>query len=520
MVELPNNLIHHQSSKIIFGKFDSFYLRGETNNMHFALRSYSKCYTLLCTILLAIAPFTSNLQASPQSNILLPNIGYTPSSVLSPENEQRIARSFLTHAYRELPIVQDPIIEHWVYRHLRSLAAYSLDDANITLLLIDDSSLNAFAAPGKIIGIHLGLFSYATNIHEYSSVIAHELAHLSQEHFAQLLHERKQLTLPYLISMLTAAAVAATVGAPDVGVAAIASIQTGFQAHHLQYNRQKELEADTVALQTIAKTKYNPSAFIDMFQHMQAISRHQKNIPLFLRTHPLSYERIANIKNQVSQLPLKPYYPISLDYQLARSKILYTYFNRIPTQKLNDLAITQSSYHEEINRYNYALQYMIQQQYDEAITLLYQLYINRPEKLIYVSTLVEAYKANQQLDKAIDLLRQFLLINTRNAPASLLLAKALVQYQQPKTAEAILFDFMQDPFFSRSPAFWHQLSETSGLAGNPLGLHTARAEYFAILGDKLQAKKHLEYSLSFLSDDMALQRQQTLYRIQQLESQQ
>ena len=135
---------------------------------------------------------TTSLQASVQSDdvfeteLALPELGDRVSGAVSAAQERAIGNIVLEQIYSQAPLISDPLLfdytEHLIYR----LSEYSqVKDRYFKVLLIDDKSLNAFAAPGGIIGVNGGLFLHADNEGQFSSVLAHELAHLSQRHFAR-----------------------------------------------------------------------------------------------------------------------------------------------------------------------------------------------------------------------------------------------------------------------------------------------------------------------------------------------
>ena len=130
----------------------------------------------------------------------MPTFGDRLSGTISIEKERKLGQQFLRSLRAQAPILDDPILqvylEHLIYR----LAVHSeLEDKRIDLVLIKNQNINAFAAPGGIIGLHHGLFLYGETEHELSAILSHELAHLSQRHFARRLDESKK-KLSYKLS--------------------------------------------------------------------------------------------------------------------------------------------------------------------------------------------------------------------------------------------------------------------------------------------------------------------------------
>ena len=116
----------------------------------------------------------------------LPSISSANSSALQMDQEYRLGQAWVRMVRGRANLYDDPVVESYLQGLLSRLAPVSeLEDQRLTLELIDSAEVNAFAAPGGIIGINAGLMLAAQREDELASVIAHELAHLSQRHYAQ-----------------------------------------------------------------------------------------------------------------------------------------------------------------------------------------------------------------------------------------------------------------------------------------------------------------------------------------------
>ena len=149
---------------------------------------------------------SSNLSSSEED---LPIIGDSSSSVISIASEYNLGRLYMAQLRRTLPEYIDPVSqdysEHLVYR----LSEFSeLSDRRLEIALIDEKSVNAFAAPGGIIGINAGLIFHADTEGQLASVLSHELAHLSQRHFARRMQRQKDRSLANSLMILGSIALA------------------------------------------------------------------------------------------------------------------------------------------------------------------------------------------------------------------------------------------------------------------------------------------------------------------------
>ena len=151
----------------------------------------------------------------------LPTFGDSTSGIISLEQERRLGQQFLRSIRAQAPTLDDPVLQDFLEHLIYRLASHSqLKDRRLDLVIIRNGSLNAFAAPGGIVGIHDGLFSYAQTEHEMSAILSHELAHLSQRHFARRVAEGKKSAAINIAGLLAGVILAATAGG-DAALAAL-----------------------------------------------------------------------------------------------------------------------------------------------------------------------------------------------------------------------------------------------------------------------------------------------------------
>jgi beta-barrel assembly-enhancing protease len=421
----------------------------------------------------------------------LPMLGDASSSRISPELERQIGTQFLQRLHAALPTVNDPILKYWVNRHITDLAQHSqLRDNLMQVVLIDNREINAFAAPGGVVGINLGLILAASDIHEYSSVIAHELAHLSQRHFARGIEEQRAQTLPTVAGLLAAIMIGA-IGGGDAGIAAMTAAQAASQNSQLRYSRAREQEADRIGLGTMMRAGLDPAGMSRMFESMQQAYRFSRRPPEFLLTHPLSESRVADARQQVMLQPAKEY-DDSPDYALMRARAM-VHFAESPQAAVKqfDKAVKDDP-DSDPARYGLALALSELGQHKEALAFSDALVSQDPTKILYVASYAEILTKAGQLEQAERLLSHHLTLNPDNAPLAMLYADALTKQQKHKEAAAVLA--RQSQVRSDDVDVWYNLAEVSGLAGDIIGVHRARAEFFALHGGYQKAIHHLEYA--------------------------
>ncbi len=421
----------------------------------------------------------------------LPVLGDASSSLISPEMERQIGSQFLQQLHAALPTVDDPILKYWVSGQISELAQHSqLRDNLMQVVLIDNDQINAFAAPGGVVGINLGLLLAAQDVHEYSSVIAHELAHLSQRHFARGVEEQRAQTLPTLASLLAAIMVGA-VGGGEAGMAAISAAQAAAQSKQLSYSRTREQEADRIGLNTLVRADLDPRGMSRMFERMQQAYRFTRRPPEFLLTHPLSESRIADARQQLQAYPDKNY-DDSLDYALMRARARVHYAESPQAAVKQFEKAVRDEPESAPARYGLALALSKAGEHEQALALGDELFTRDPSSILYVAAYGELLIKAGKLDQAERLLEQSLSINPDNPPLAMLYAKALSDQEKYDAAQEVLT--RQSRLRSDDVDVWYDLAEVSGLAGDIISVHRARAEYFALHGGYQKAIAHLEYA--------------------------
>ena len=450
-------------------------------------RARRRAAVALC-LLLGACPAALRADVSARD---LPVLGDASSSLISPEMERQIGGQFLKQLHSALPTVNDPILKYWVERHISDLAQHSqYHDSLMQVVVIDNEQINAFAAPGGVVGINLGLLLAAEDVHEYSSVVAHELAHLSQRHFARGIEEQRANALPTLASLIAAIMVGA-VGGGDAGIAAISAAQAASQQNQLRYSRTREQEADRIGLNTMARAGLDPAGMSRMFERMQQAYRFTRRPPEFLLTHPLSESRIADARQQVQDFPSRDYED-SQDYALMRARAAVHYADTPQAAVKRFEKEVRDHPDSAPARYGLALALSRAGQHQQAIALGDELFTADPRSILYVAAYAELLIEAGKLDQAESLLAGNLNINPDNAPLSMLYVEALVRQEQYRKAEEVLA--RQSRLRKDDVDVWYELAEVSGQAGNIIGVHRARAEYFALHGAYQKAIAHLEYA--------------------------
>ena len=167
----------------------------------------------------------------------LPTLGGVGGGLISDQQEAAIGRQVMQSLRRSAEQINDPLVVDYLASVVYRLVPYApLENRDLKMVVIDSPAINAFAVPGGIIGVNGGLFLNAETEQQFASVMAHELAHLSQRHFARRM-EQQETSAPMTIAGMLAGIILSAVTKSDVGIAAIAGTQALAVQNMLQYSR-------------------------------------------------------------------------------------------------------------------------------------------------------------------------------------------------------------------------------------------------------------------------------------------
>ncbi|MEK6244127.1 MAG: M48 family metalloprotease [Pseudomonadota bacterium] len=252
----------------------------------------------------------------------LPDLGDASGSELSLQTERKIGESIMRDIkLREPSYLDDPeVAEYLNGLGARMSGAGTGARQDFEFFAIRDASVNAFALPGGFIGVHTGLISAADNESEIASVIAHEMAHVTQRHIARQIGIQKQMQLPMMIAM--AAAILLARSRPDLAGGAAVAAQGGAIQSQLGFSRDFEREADRIGFQTLVASGFDVRAMGTFFEKLQRYMRimDSGNVPGYLRSHPVTSERITDAQNRAESVPYKQRAD-PLEYHLVRAKV-------------------------------------------------------------------------------------------------------------------------------------------------------------------------------------------------------
>ena len=434
-------------------------------------------------------------QAHAQDNsVELPLIGDRLSGAVSQTEEEILGRQFLRDLKRETKILYDPIVQEWTELFIYKIGESSkVNKKAFELLIIEDNNLNAFAAPGGIIGVNAGLYKYSDNEAQFASVIAHELAHLSQRHFARQVLENSDRSNANMATLLASIVVAVATRSP----AAVIGGQGIIATQSLRYSRLYESEADREGFVTLDKAGYRTQEMSEMFRNMQEVRRLSgDNVPEFLLTHPITTRRITESRERARQSDESGIID-TLNFKLIKQRVRY-----LMTDNLSIRALENEKYDSDDGKYFSALLERKKLNFSKSIEILEELEKKYPDNLIIKTTIAETYTESGNIGKSKSYTQNLLEISLGNYPLSYNLANAHMMEDNFLAAEQILEDIK----FYRPVDInlLKDLSEVQLKSNNLLGYHLTNSEYLFYSGRYEEALRDLQRARSIATNNFKI----------------
>jgi predicted Zn-dependent protease len=425
----------------------------------------------------------------------LPDIGAAVDTVMSVEEENKLGVEFMRSVRANLNLIQDPISNEYI-QNLGERLASQIDSGgqSFSFFIVNDNSINAFAGPGGYIGVHTGLILASQSEDELASVVAHEIAHVTQRHLVRTLSASTNMTIPAMAAII--AAILLGQGNAQITEAVIASTIAGTTQTQLHFSRIHEQEADRVGIEMMAKSGFDPIAMPYFFETLQKSHRYADgNIPEFILTHPVTSSRIADSKGRAEQYKRVQRLPEqSINYELVKTRIylLSKDKNHDPVAQLDlDKAPDKNSHFA--NRYQYVLELDPKQHYQEARRAIQELIRDDNERVPYIITQADIETANEHWEAACDILKRGNLIYPNNVSITLAYASSLIKNQRSKDAMQLLEQRLRAP---SSPVDYYKLyAQAAQTAGFQSEAFESLGEYYYRLGNYHSAIKQFEYSL-------------------------
>ncbi|MEM9173188.1 MAG: M48 family metalloprotease [Pseudomonadota bacterium] len=377
----------------------------------------------------------------------LPSIGSPADAMLPRSEEARIGRAMMRMFNQQGRIVQDPELTEYINDLGYELVGKSdSKDYAFEFFIIDDPSINAFALPGGYIGVHTGLIQLTQKEDELASVLAHEIAHVTQRHIARTIHDTARASIVTLATMLGAIALSAASGSSEAMEGAIATSQAVAIQNQINFTRGYEYEADRVGIATLAASGFDATAMADFFARMGR----KTNSSLFpnaqfeyLRTHPVSSSRTAEAKSRAGRYGDSARQN-SMSYGLMKARI-QALFSDTPEDALAYFsADADIDPDDQSSQYGRALAAMRDNKPALAESVFEQLIEGQQKVIPYHIGLALAQAANDNVSDAMRTFERAQALFPRNVPLTIRHAEILLENGEAKQAHTLLLDLLNN----------------------------------------------------------------------------
>ncbi len=441
-------------------------------------RFSTRCVAGLLAAALAFAPPLAHAQVDN-----LPRLGDAGADELSPAMERRIGESIVGEMQRRGMIHDDAELTDYLNRFAAALTATApASGHSFEFFLVRDTSLNAFALPGGFIGVHTGLVVAAQSESELASVLGHEIGHVTQRHIARMLARERQASVMMLAAMVLAALAAGSNPQAAGGLASLGS--TMAQQQMLGFSRDAEREADRVGLEMLRQGGFDANGMVSFLSRLQSSGRlYESGAPEYLRTHPITAGRIADIQSRVSESRYRQR-PDSVEFRLARAKL-----RALADTGIDGLAEAASYFERQLRErtidetagwFGLATVEAARRDAPAARKAIAELR-RRVSGHVFVDRLAAQVELDAGNTRAA--LEQLDAATARHPSSRALMhlrARALIVDRRPAAAVSYLEQSLN--LYRNDAQLWGMLAEAQGALDRPALAHRAAAERFVLLG--------------------------------------
>ncbi len=377
----------------------------------------------------------------------LPDLGSSSYSSLPPSKEKELSVLFMQDVRESVPIIQDPIINHYINSLGKKLVSNSTaQEKEFHFFIVDSGDINAFAGPGAHIGINSGTILLAKNEDELAGVLAHEITHVSQHHLARAMEKARGSTVTALATIAAALIVGTTTGQGDAAMGGLMAAQTLTLENQLGYSRDNEREADRIGIQVLHKSQFNPQA---MPKFLSRMSKQQIDILdgrfSYLRTHPVNEERIADAKARADELSPIHHEP-SLNFKLMQMRLLALSGSYNPTKFKHFSVDTLNPNSQDYlaKQYGHGILLFRGRKLTEAEKVFRSLHQQHPQNSLFSIALADVYREQHKILAAEQLLEKSYILDPDFSPLVLNYSEILMQQNHSEKALQLLTNFTRE----------------------------------------------------------------------------
>jgi predicted Zn-dependent protease len=474
---------------------------------------------ILKRIFLAVLVTSISLSSIAQTGrVHLPELGNSASDVLSNKEEREYAQSLIRQMRAYELLVEDPLIHDFFSDMGYNLASRSdQPEAAFTFVVLDQQVINAFAAPGGVIALHSGLILLAETQDEVAGVLSHEIAHITQLHMYRAFEKGKTMNVIAMLAMLGLILVSG--GNSEIITGAVMGSQAMAAQAQINFTRHNEIEADRVGIRTLSAAGYDPQGMADFFEKMGQTSRvNGEGPPEFLRTHPVSVNRVAEAKSRIQNLP---------EVDLAEGRQFYIVQARLRALLEDDPKKAIRHFDSELkkeltqaqkngNLYGLAIARQRNSEYKVAENILSELLEKEPSRLAFQLQMANLQLKRGEHELALSAFSDLYNNFPGNQAIALEYCKALLDQRIPELAETASVILKRQLVTRKDdPALFALYARAASISGDEIRATEAIAESYYQRGGTEEAITQLE-SLARREDLDYYQRARVSARLMEL----
>lgn len=409
----------------------------------------------------------------------LPNLGTQSGTIISSAKNRQQGLKILRDFRRSNKVIEDPEINIWIRSLGNRLVSNAPRSSSPLYFVVSKSqSINAFATLGGVIVINAGLILRTNTESELAAVIAHEIAHVTQNHLLRMVEKADSNKLATGVAVL--AGVIASSKDPQAGQAILSATVASMAHSQLSFSREAETEADRVGLRILARSGFNPVGMPNFLKKLELFSSDRNaNVTEYLRSHPLTIKRVSDTRFRARKMGAFR----------GRENVSYLYMREKVRALINAGIATPSNLPSNIKKYAKAQQLKRQRKYPYALKLIGSSSRKIPEAILIAQLL----NRQRQYKKTIHLLKPLINVYPGDEALSIPLAQAYVADRQVDQAWKLLSDI--SPSEQTSLEFFDAAQEIARLARKPSQAYQSVARRNIRIGDYKSARLQLRRAI-------------------------
>lgn len=431
---------------------------------------------ICCLLIMPGARPLSGLEGPGTSR--LPTIGDAVSSSMSISQERTLGEDLVRQIRRQLPLTDDLEVQGYLQTLGERLLGHAEGpDFDYRFIMLDNPAINAFALPGGQLGFNTGLFLRARSEHELASVVAHEIAHVTQRHIARQLDLQRGgglRTAGIVLMAILLATQDADAGSAAAHLGIAASIQ-----EQLAYSREHEREADQIGIELMASAGFDPLGMASFFERLQQAYQFREEPPDYLSTHPLTSDRLREARARGQQLRSDSHRENPL-FALMQTRLLIARAASNDAARQHFQTRLEAGLDDPATRYGLALTLTEGNDPHAAVNILNDLIAEHGDLSAYYIALARAHMQAGDSEQGLDLFTLSQQLFPTNRAIIQYHAEALRSVDRQDAARALLSRHRQ--LVVDEPVLLRLLAQVDAELGNRDDSRMHMAEYYQLQG--------------------------------------